>query len=127
MQRKDDFAARRQKIAGLTDEQLEKRFWQLTERVVDPLLDLARGYTSPSIERSILMRMGFSGPQAKAIVDKCVEQRLLGKGVGHVVYRLAKHREMDVVEAGRALADGHHWDEVAELFRKVSVPGGERR
>ncbi|MHB8757512.1 MAG: ornithine aminomutase subunit alpha [Bacillota bacterium] len=127
MQRDDDFAVRRRKIAGLTDEQLERRFWQLTERVVDPLVDLARGYTSPSIERSVLMRMGFSGPQAKAIVDKCVERRLLGKGAGHVVYRLAKHRGMDVAEAGRAMAEGGHWDEVALLFRKARVPGGGRR
>ncbi len=127
MQRDDDFAVRRRKIAGLTDEQLERRFWQLTERVVDPLVDLARGYTSPSIERSVLMRMGFSGPQAKAIVDKCAEQRLLGKGAGHVVYRLAKHREMDVAEAGQAMAEGRHWDKVAALFRKAGIPGGGRR
>ncbi|MHB8927236.1 MAG: ornithine aminomutase subunit alpha [Bacillota bacterium] len=116
MQRKDDFAARRRKIAGLSDEKLERRFWDLTARVVDPLIDLARGYTSPSIERSVLMRMGFSGPEAKAIVDQCLERRLLGKGAGHVVWKLAQSRGMDIGETGKALAEGRYWDEAVRLF-----------
>ncbi len=116
MQRKDDFAARRRKIAGLSDEELERRFWDLTARVVDPLIDLARGYTSPSIERSVLMRMGFPGPEAKAIVDQCLERRLLGKGAGHVVWKLAQSRGMDIGETGKALAEGRYWDEAVRLF-----------
>ncbi len=116
MQREDDFAVRRKKIAGLTDEELERRFWDLTARVVDPLVELARGYTSPSIERSVLLRMGFSGPEARAIVDKCLEHRLLGKGAGHVVFRVAKARGMDYREVGRALGEGRYWDEAVKMF-----------
>ena len=44
---------------GLTDEELEARFWELAQEVVDPLVELARTHTSPSIERSVLMRMGI--------------------------------------------------------------------
>ena len=40
MIREDDFQERRKHIANLTDEELYERFWQLTEQVVDPLLEL---------------------------------------------------------------------------------------
>lgn len=120
MEREDDFAIRRRKLAGLSDAELEKRFWDLTGRVVDPLIELAKAYTSPSIERSVLLRMGFSSLEAKAIVDKCLEHRLLGKGAGHVVYRLAREREVEVREAGRELAEGRGWADVRRLFSSGS-------
>ena len=117
MQRPDDFQERRQKVAHLSDEELIGRFWELTEKVVDPLVRLARGHTSPSIERSVLLRMGFSSLDAKAIVDKAVEHGLLGKGVGHVILRVAQASGRDYREAGRELAEGKHWDEAVGYFR----------
>ena len=60
MKRADDFADRRKHIANLTDEELYQRFWELTDKVVDPLLELGRKNTTPSVERSVLLRMGVS-------------------------------------------------------------------
>ena len=60
MKREDDFEVRRQHIANLTDEELYARFWELTDQVVDPLLELGRKNTTPSVERSVLLRMGVS-------------------------------------------------------------------
>lgn len=60
MKRADDFEQRRQHIANLTDEELYNRFWELTAQVVDPLLELGRKNTTPSVERSVLLRMGVS-------------------------------------------------------------------
>jgi D-ornithine 4,5-aminomutase subunit alpha len=123
MKRPDDFEQRRAKIAALSDEELYDRFWDLTARVVDPLLELGKKYTSPSIERSVLLRMGISSLDAKAIVEKCIDRGLLGKGAGHVVYKYAKARSVPVKEAGVLLAgdkgeSGGHWDRAAALFGK---------
>ncbi|NCB27953.1 MAG: ornithine aminomutase, partial [Bacteroidia bacterium] len=60
MKREDDFEVRRMHIANLTDEELYDRFWSLTQQVVEPLLELGRKNTSPSIERAVLLRMGIS-------------------------------------------------------------------
>ena len=49
MKRADDFEVRRQHIANLTDEELYARFWELTDMVVDPLLELGRKNTTPSV------------------------------------------------------------------------------
>jgi len=114
--RPDDFEERRRHLAGMSDEGLATYFWELADKVTDPLVVLARTHTSPSIERSVLLRMGFSSLEAKAIVDKCVEKRLLGKGAGHVVWQLSSARGMSVREAGAALAEGRMWDDVAALF-----------
>ncbi|MGE5584016.1 MAG: ornithine aminomutase subunit alpha [Bacillota bacterium] len=116
MMRPDDFEERRRHLAGMSDEELAGYFWELADRVVQPLVDLARTHTSPSIERSVLLRMGFSSLEAKAIVDRCVEKGFLGKGAGHVVWKLASARGMSVREAGVALAEGRMWDEVVGLF-----------
>ena len=43
---------------NLTDGQLEARFWELSGTVVDPLVELARTHTSPSIERSEIEESG---------------------------------------------------------------------
>lgn len=117
MKRADDFHERRKHLANLTDEELYERFWQLTEQVVDPLLELGRKNTSPSIERSVLLRMGISSLDAKPIVEGCIDRGLIGKGAGHVVYKLAKTKEISIKEAGQMLAGGKGWDEAAALFR----------
>ncbi len=121
MKRADDFQERRKHLADLTEEELEQRFWELAEKIVDPLVELAYKHTSPSIERSVLLRMGFSSIEAKAIVDGAVERGLLGKGAGHLVYRLARDKNLSVREAGLKLANGEMWDYVVEVFK-----GGER-
>lgn len=116
MQRKDDYAARRQHLANLTEEELEQRFWELAEKIVNPLIELAYKHTSPSIERAVVMQMGFSSLEAKSIVDKTIKHGLLGKGAGHVVYRLAQIKNCSVREAGLMLVDDKGWDEVVAYF-----------
>jgi D-ornithine 4,5-aminomutase subunit alpha len=118
MQRHDDFEQRRQHLKKLSDDELHVRFWELAEALVDPLLELGRKYTTPSIERSVLLRMGFSSIEAKALVQGVMEQGLMGKGAGHVVYKLARDKGLEIREAGLALVDGKYWDEVALLFEK---------
>ena len=104
-------------MANLSDEELYQRFWQLTEKVVDPLLELGRKNTTPSIERSVLLRMGISSLEAKPIVEGCIDRGLMGKGAGHVVYKLAKAKNISIKEAGTMLAEGKGWDEVVSLFK----------
>ena len=55
MAREDTYLEIRGHLAELTDEELEARFWELAQRVVDPMVELARTHTSPSIERSVLI------------------------------------------------------------------------
>ena len=57
MRRDDDFAERRKHIADLTDEELYNRFWELVDQVVDPLLELGRKNTTPSVERAVLLTL----------------------------------------------------------------------
>lgn len=116
MKRADDYAERRQHLANLTDEELEKRFWDLAEQVVDPLLELGKKNTTPSVERSVLLRMGFSSIEVKPIVEGVMNKGLMGKGAGNVVWRLSKKLGVSVREAGLALAEGKYWDEVDSLF-----------
>jgi D-ornithine 4,5-aminomutase subunit alpha len=118
MKREDDFEVRRMHIANLTDEELYDRFWSLTQQVVEPLLELGRKNTSPSIERAVLLRMGISSLDTKPIVEGCIDRGLMGKGAGHVVYKLAQAQGITVQEAGTLLAQGKHWDDVVALFKK---------
>lgn len=117
MRREDDFEVRRQHLKDLSEEELEKRFWQLAREIVSPMVDMAGKYTSPSIERSVLLRMGFSSLEAKPIVDKIAEIGLLGKGAGNVVYRLAENRKIGIYEAGTAIIDGGCDEEIKGLFK----------
>lgn len=116
MKRADDFQERRNHLKDLSDEQLENRFWELAEQIVTPMIDMAKKHTTPSIERSVLLRMGFSSMESKAIVEGVMDRGLMGKGAGHVVFKLAKEKNMDLREAGLQLAEGKLWDEVVSLF-----------
>lgn len=116
MKRADDYEQRRQHLANLTDEELEKRFWDLAEQVVNPLLELGKKNTTPAVERSILLRMGFSSIEVKPIVESVMNKGLMGKGAGNVVWRLSKKLGISVRDAGVALAEGKYWDEVDSLF-----------
>lgn len=117
MKRADDFQERRKHIAGLSDEELYERFWALTEQVVDPLLEMGRKNTTPSIERSVLLRMGISSLDTQKIVEGCMDRGLMGHGAGHVVYKLSKSKGMSIRETGEKLAKGEYWDEAVALFK----------
>src|SRR5512144_798802 len=112
MVRPDTFREVRQHLAALPDEQLEDRFWELADRVVEPLIELARTHTSPSIERSVLMRMGVDSPTCMAVVGECEKRGLLGHGAGHVVWHCADQAGLAAPEAARRLAAGEGWDVV---------------
>ena len=110
LKREDDFQERRKHLAKLSDEELKTRFWDLVGTAVNPLLEIARTHTSPSIERSILLRMGFSSIEAKPLVEMAIDRDLIGKGVGHLVYKAAKQNNLSVRKAGLAMLDGRLWD-----------------
>ena len=117
MKRADDFEQRRAHIANLSDEELYNRFWELTAQVVDPLLELGKKNTTPSVERAVLLRMGVSSLDTQKIVEGCMDKGLMGKGAGHVVYKLAKAKGIEIKEAAAMLAAGEAWDEAAALFK----------
>lgn len=112
-ERPDDFERRRGHLREMSDEALHGHFWNLVERIVAPLIEEARSHTSPSIERSVLLRMGFSSIEAKGLVDGLVARDLLGQGAGRLVLDLAKAKGITVREAGEALLDNRLWDELA--------------
>ena len=116
MKRNDDYLERRAHLADLTDKQLEERFWELANKLVDPLLQMGYEYTSPAVERSVLLRMGFSSIEAKAIVEGCIEHELMSHGAGNVVYRLSRAENMELREAGVALSEGKLWEKAEKLF-----------
>ena len=117
MSREDNFKDRRQHLASLTEEELENKFWELAEKIVEPIVELARTHTSPSVERSVLLRMGFSSVEAKGIVDNAIDRGLIGKGAGNIVYKLAKFKNLEIREAGLQLIHSNNWDEVVSLFK----------
>jgi D-ornithine 4,5-aminomutase subunit alpha len=110
IKREDDFQTRRKHLANLTDKELHERFWALIEQTVDPLLDLAKTHTSPSVERSVLLRMGFSSIEAKPLVEMAIDRGFIAKGVGHCVYKVAKENNLEIREAGLAMLEGNYWD-----------------
>jgi D-ornithine 4,5-aminomutase subunit alpha len=110
--RPDDFDERRARLRDLSDEALRARFWSRVEEIVAPLVEQARTHTTPSIERSVLLRMGFSSLEAKELVARMAERHLLGRGAGRLVLELARRRGDSVREAGLALLDGRHWEEL---------------
>jgi D-ornithine 4,5-aminomutase subunit alpha len=111
-ERPDDFETRRARLAAMSDEELHEHFWSLVQRLVEPLIEEARTHTTPSIERSVLLRMGFSSIEAQALVARLGERGLLGHGAGRLVLELAKAKGLSVREAGTGLLDGRHWEEL---------------
>jgi len=118
--RNDDFKKRRGHLDNYTDEQLKKYFYELTDKLIDPLLDMAYDYTTPAIERSVLMRMGFSSIEAKAIVDRFSEYELLKHGAGHVVYLYAKQNKLSLREAGFKLLESEDIKKMMEVLKHES-------
>ena len=109
MAREDTFKEARAHLQELTDEQLEARFWELSQQIVDPLVELARTHTSPSIERSVLMRMGVDSRTCMAVVADCEKRGLLGHGAGNVVRHCSKEWGCDAPAAAARLAAGDGW------------------
>ena len=99
------FESRREALAKLSDEELKARFWQLTSEVVAPIVDLARSHTSPSIERSVLLRMGIDSVSSQGVVKRIHDAGLLGKGAGHVVLKVSRKTGTDVRVAAQAILD----------------------
>jgi D-ornithine 4,5-aminomutase subunit alpha len=116
MAREDTYLKIRGHLADLSDEQLEARFWELARRVVAPMVELAATHTSPSIERSVLMRMGVDSQTCVAVVGECEKRGLLGHGAGHVVLHCATAWGCDGPEAARRLAAGDGWDVVEQKW-----------
>jgi D-ornithine 4,5-aminomutase subunit alpha len=118
--REDTFRQAREHLSSLTDEQLEERFWSLTHQIVEPLVELARTHTSPSIERSVLMRMGIDSRTCMAVVGACETRGLLGHGAGHVVLHCALAWAVDVRVAATRLAAGQGWETVEAMWGGAS-------
>lgn len=114
--REDDFLQRRAPLADLSDEQLKERFWSQIEKIVDPLLTMAYENTSPSIERSVLLRMGFSSLEAKPLVEMAIDQNMIGYGVGHIVYLVSKENDLSLRDAGLALLEGKYWQDARKAL-----------
>lgn len=117
MKRTDDFETRRAHLRAMSDDELKAYFWKLAQQVVDPLLEYGRTHTSPSVERSVLLRMGFSSLEAKPIVDFAISNNLIGHGAGNIVYRVAKSENLSIREAGIKLSQGQLWDRAETLFQ----------
>ena len=112
MERIDDYQKRREKVVELSDEELKSRFWELLKKIVEPNVEEAKTHTSPSIERSVLLRMGFSSIEAKALVTEIAERGLLGHGAGGIVFKAADKNGISVRDAGLGLLEGKHWEDI---------------
>jgi D-ornithine 4,5-aminomutase subunit alpha len=112
LDRPDDFEIRRSHLRELSDAELHSRFWSLVESITEPLVEEARTHTSPGIERSVLLRMGFSSAEAKKLVDNMHKQGILGQGAGHLVLQLALRKGITVRAAGEALLNGQYCQEL---------------
>jgi D-ornithine 4,5-aminomutase subunit alpha len=99
----EKFEKRQQQLKKLSDQELKERFWQLCTQVVNPIVDLAKTHTSPSIERSVLLRMGIDSMSAHIVVDRILETGLLGKGAGHVLLVISKEKGLSIREAAAAI------------------------
>jgi D-ornithine 4,5-aminomutase subunit alpha len=115
--RTDDFQNRRKHLEKLSDQELKAYFFKLTNELVDPLMNLAYEYTTPAIERSVLMRMGFSSLEAKVFVDRLHELNLLKHGAGHVLYLYSNINKYSLRDSYHKFLEGIHIDLVMEVLK----------
>lgn len=111
-ERSDDFTTRRVHLQEMSDQDLHAYFWSLAQQIVNPLVEEARTHTSPAIERSVLLRMGFSSIEAKALVTQMAQRQLLGHGAGRLILNLAQDKGILVRDAGTALLAGRYWEDL---------------
>ena len=113
---------RQAELSKLSDEELKDRFHSLCSEVVTPIAELARTHTSPSIERSVLLRMGIDSVSTHAIVKRIHEAGLLGKGAGNIVLRVSKLSNCSIRDAGQAVIDDR---EILNVLKsKISETAG---
>ena len=115
--RTDDFSSRWEHLAALSDAELKARFFSLAEEIVDPMIQLSKKSTSPSVERSVLLRMGFSSLEAGAIVNHVLDLGLMGKGAGNIVLKTAENLKEEYLKVGREMAEGKHLDTAKIIFK----------
>ncbi len=108
------FEKRQEELKKMTDEQLKARFWELCNQVVEPVVDLARTHTSPSIERAVLLRMGIDSLSSHGVVERIYQAGLLGKGAGQVLLKLAEQQGTDAKRAAAAILEDK--DVLQDLF-----------
>ncbi len=99
------FQERQIELKKMSDEELKNRFWDLCNQMVEPIVTLAKTHTSPSIERSVLLRMGIDSITAHGVVDRIYEAGLLGKGAGHVVLKLSQKTGKNLRETAAAILE----------------------
>ena len=116
-ERVDDYLARREHLKDMSDIELRAYFLKLSEQMMEPLLEMAYINTSKSIERSVLLRMGFSSIEAKVIVNVLDDHNLLRKGSGHCVYILSINKNISIQEAGDLIQNGDEIDYLMEHFK----------
>ena len=104
-ERSTRFEKRREELKKMSDAELKARFWELCDQAITPIVDLAKTHTSPSIERSVLLRMGVDSLSSHGVVDRIYEAGLLGKGAGHVVLKLAQKNGTDIRTAAAAILE----------------------
>ncbi|MBT9130276.1 MAG: D-ornithine 4,5-aminomutase subunit alpha [candidate division WS2 bacterium] len=121
----DNFSERRKHLVHLSNEELKEHFFKLLEEITEPILDMAKKYSSPSLERSILLRMGFSSLEAQAIVTRALKEDLLGHGAGHLVLRYAELANLPYREAGLKLVKDEGWAELKTFWSKQTSIGNE--
>jgi D-ornithine 4,5-aminomutase subunit alpha len=114
------FEQRRSELRQMTDEQLKARFWGLCEQVMAPVVELARTHTSPSIERSVLLRMGIDSLSSHGVVERIYQAGLLGRGAGRVVLEVAEREGTDVRGAAAAILNSE------DVLRGLTAGGGVR-
>lgn len=117
-ERQDDFLKRREHLKHLNDKELKQYFYELADKLVDPLLELSYKNTTKSIERSVLLRMGLSSIEAKTVVDKLNEFNLLRKGAGHCLYRLMLDKKLNIHQAASYIVESDGIDYLLEVFKK---------
>ena len=115
--RNDDFLERRKHLDKYSDVELKEYFKELTDHIIDPLLSLAYEFTTPAIERSVLMRMGFSSLESKMITDKLMDHNLLEHGAGHVVFKYASLTKLSIRESGLSLLETKELEKMVEAFK----------
>lgn len=108
----DDYTERNTHLKGMSDEKLYSYFWELVDKIIEPIIDEAKTHTTPSLERSILLRMGFSSMENKVIVNKMLDRGLLGHGAGKIILQLAQVKNISVREAGMGLMQDDLWEDV---------------
>jgi D-ornithine 4,5-aminomutase subunit alpha len=118
-ERLEKFNERQVRLHSFSDEALKAHFWELCDQVVTPIAELARTHTSPSIERSILLRMGIDSQSALGVVDRIYQAGLLGRGAGHVLLKLAERRQIDMVRAAALILEDS--DVLQGLFGEVKA------